>query len=71
MKDYLIFFFLTVMVIVCVTELILSIRRGESGMSGETRMGHSFFDDEYRPMWILIGTVGVLFILAYLLIEVC
>ena len=67
MRYYLISFFLCVFVIFCLTELILSISRGEKGFTGTPRLSLSWFDKEYISMWLIIGFLSVLFIVIYLI----
>lgn len=69
MHDYLILFFLLSLVILSITEFILSIRRGNRGLTGDIREGHSFLEPEYRPMWLCIAALACILTIAYMVSE--
>lgn len=54
-------FIISLIVIFCITEAILSYRRGERGLLGEPKFSYSIFDAAHLPMWIIIGLDAVFF----------
>lgn len=63
------FFIISIIIIFCITEAILSYRRGERGLLGEPKFTYSIFDTAHLPMWIIIGLDTILFFVYYLLSE--
>lgn len=62
-------FIISLIVIFCITEAILSYRRGERGLLGEPKFNYSIFDTAHLPMWIIIGLVAVFFFVYCVLSE--
>ncbi|MBQ8517388.1 MAG: hypothetical protein IJ498_07400 [Akkermansia sp.] len=62
-------FIISLIVIFCITEAILSYRRGERGLLGEPKFNYSIFDAAHLPMWIIIGLDTIIFFAYYLLSE--
>ncbi|MBQ3240460.1 MAG: hypothetical protein IJB00_04660 [Akkermansia sp.] len=69
MKFYLILFFLSVIIIICLYEAVLSFLRGEFGWTGEPQMKLSLLDSEHLWMWVIIAVDIALFTACYLLAE--
>ena len=64
-----ILFIISLIIIFCLTEAILSYRRGERGLLGKAKFSYSIFDTAHLPMWILFGVDAIFFFVYCLLSE--
>ena len=69
MENYAAPFILSLIVIFCITEAILSFRCGERGLLGEPKFHYNIFDSAHLPMWIIIALDTALFFGYYLMTE--
>lgn len=58
-----ILFIISLIIIFCLTEAILSYRRGERGLLGKAKFSYSIFDTAHLPMWIIISLNTIFFFL--------
>lgn len=61
-------FIASIIIIFCITEAILSYRRGERGLLGEPKFSYNIFDEAHLAMWIIIG-VDTIFFVGYSLLS--
>lgn len=69
MNNAAILIIISLIIIFCITEAILSYRRGERGLLGEAKFSYSIVDTAHLPMWIIIGLDTIFFFVYYLLSE--
>lgn len=69
MDNAAILFIISIIIIFCITEAILSYRCGKRGLLGEAQFSYCIFDAAHLPMWILIGVDAIFFFVYCLLAE--
>lgn len=64
-----ILFIISIIIIFCIAEAILSYRSGKRGLLNEPKFSFCIFDAAHLPMWILIGVDAIFFFVYCLLSE--